>query len=270
MAIVHYKGDIGEFDYDDTLWYIKEKGSGASGGHLRCKDVVFSMPVINVPSGLIDCSYLFHGHDYNDYCEFTEKVTIVFDESVTVLACSHMFMYCEFSKGAVIKGLSTCRQTNLDNMFHHMSTNGTVVIEKELRSWYSTYMFNGSLLSNYSFKLILDLNKWGDQGSEPFNHAYVSTEDLSKISVVNDDYSRVFREAYLDSDPFIFNKPATRLVNSFTKCKVPKKYFEVHLCPSEEAYKNQKFTAHGMLSDTYMRKLEILDLYLDLDQSRCS
>lgn len=263
MAIIHYKGKIGKFDYDDTMWKID------GDCHLVCLDTVNDMSVVNVPSGIVNCERLFAGYGYDENCRmFTKKVTIVFDKNVTVLSCKEMFAFCNFTNGVVIRGLSTCKSTDLSHMFdgNYKLAEDTVIAEDELMG-YGDSIF-GEFPQPVSVKLTL--NTFVD--CMPFKGATLITKDISKISAINDDYNCLFKKTYLNKeDSFIFNRPATSLefAFSFLGC-IPKKYFEVHLNPSDKAYRAKKFDASNMFFDSHMNDLEVFDLHLDLNELRCS
>ena len=260
MALVHYKGKIGKFDYDDTMWKI-------ANGHLVCLDTVNDMSVINVPSGIVNCEGLFAGHGLDENRRvFTKKVTVVFDKNVTVRSCKKMFYLCSFTKGAVIRGLATCKSTYLSYMFCGNLDNGTIVVEEELIGYGNSIL--GNFLRSISVKLTLNTFV----NCVPFAGATLFTEDLSKISAIGDDYNRIFRGAYLGKeDAFIFNKPAVSLEGAFEFLgESPEKYCEIHLNPSDRAYRDQKFNASEMFVFSDMYDLELFDLHLDLDELKCS
>lgn len=86
--IRHYDGELGTFDYDDTMWEItnyanfyrclgKDKGKTI----LHFKNSLYNGGIINIPSGITDLNHAFLD------CKFNGDTTIVFDNSYIVLSC---------------------------------------------------------------------------------------------------------------------------------------------------------------------------------------
>ena len=65
--IRHYKGVLGEFDYDDTKFELKMKGGISTGiEYLMYKDpYIHEKEGVKIPKGCINTRFMFYG------CSFT-------------------------------------------------------------------------------------------------------------------------------------------------------------------------------------------------------
>ena len=82
--LIHYAGEIGEFDYDSNIWEIIDN-------HLRFKiQAVTSLPEnLELPKGCIDTSYMFY------YCENLTDISALQNWDVSnVINTSRMFQGC--------------------------------------------------------------------------------------------------------------------------------------------------------------------------------
>ena len=82
--MVKYSGILGNFEYDESLWEVKEI-SGRE--HLVWKD---ASDLCELPEGVTDCSYMFSATEFSENFKFgnfnTDKVRDM----------SYMFAYCTF------------------------------------------------------------------------------------------------------------------------------------------------------------------------------
>ena len=108
MAIQHYSGKIGEFDYDDEMFTVKH---GGGSDYLHYNDRYKGQ--VRLPDGLTSCYGMFldcnlpyrfsFGNDFD-----TSKITNM----------SHMFCNCNFPKGISLgDNFDTSKVTNMKRMF---------------------------------------------------------------------------------------------------------------------------------------------------------
>ena len=103
MALVHYEGKLGEFDYDDEVFEISVKD------RLRLRED-YKGP-IDLPHGCVSCVSLFEGRDLTG-CSLRD-----FDTS-TVVDMGGMFLGCKLPDSfALGDKFDTSRVTNMASMF---------------------------------------------------------------------------------------------------------------------------------------------------------
>ncbi len=103
MALVHYEGDLGVFDYDDTQFKLM----WLDGKHLRYTGTETDGAKIHIPEGIADCSFMFRDANITTPPIIPEGVGIckkMFEECVYlekapripegVTDCSNMFEWC--------------------------------------------------------------------------------------------------------------------------------------------------------------------------------
>ena len=110
MAMVHYKGDIGEFDYDDTEFIIYDKGAAEARHNMIVYNdydysgITFKERLyyigketdgskIKIPDGIFDCSEMFEG----DY--ILKKPPVI---PKGVVNCNNMFKGCKLLEKAPV------------------------------------------------------------------------------------------------------------------------------------------------------------------------
>ena len=109
MAIQHYEGMIGTFDYDDRVWRIKELELHEGSIPRLCFND-YQGP-ISLPKGITSCSHLFMYADLTG-CWFED-----FDTS-SVTSMEAMFCDCKIPEGFTLGDkFDTSNVTNMEAMF---------------------------------------------------------------------------------------------------------------------------------------------------------
>ena len=118
--IKHYKGKLGEFDYDDTLWEIclKRELPGYSKDVAESEDQVVhyigNSSVVNIPKGLINYCLLFYK------CIFNDTFILEYADLTNCISADRMFSYCKFLKGIDLKNnfdTRNCKNKNFHMLF---------------------------------------------------------------------------------------------------------------------------------------------------------
>ena len=106
----HYKGEIGEFDYDPNIWKIEDN-------HLRFKNKeVESLPEnLELPEGCIDTSFMFQS------CKnLTDISTLENWNTSNVKNMENMFCFCVNLKDiSPLQNWDTSNAINMSDMFSH-------------------------------------------------------------------------------------------------------------------------------------------------------
>ena len=112
--IRHYKGKLGEFDYDDTEFEIGKR-SGVEGIHIL---YIGKGSSVNLPKGCIDTSYMFYGK------ELPKGFTLGDDFNTSkVVNMEYMFSECELPGGFTLGDkFDTSSATNMKRMFSECIT----------------------------------------------------------------------------------------------------------------------------------------------------
>lgn len=108
MAIQHYSGKIGEFDYDDKMFTVKHD---SNGDYLHYNDKYEGQ--VRLPDGLTSCHGMFEGCNLPYGFSFGND----FDTS-KITNMSYMFCNCNFPKGISLgDNFDTSKVTNMAHMF---------------------------------------------------------------------------------------------------------------------------------------------------------
>ena len=114
MAVKHYKGEIGEFDYNDEMFSLERmvmSGSGNKQDYLHYNTDYKGQ--IELPKGLINCRYMF----YDCSLPYGFSLGDNFDTS-DITDMSHMFVDCCMPEGFTLgNAFDTGNVTNMDFMF---------------------------------------------------------------------------------------------------------------------------------------------------------
>ena len=108
--LIHYKGELGEFDYDPNIWEIKDN-------HLRFKiKAVTSLPEnLELPKGCINTSYMFMN------CYNLTDISPLQDWDISdVIDISGMFSGCfRLTDLSPLENWDTSKIINISRMFSY-------------------------------------------------------------------------------------------------------------------------------------------------------
>lgn len=108
--LIHYKGKIGEFDYDSSIWEVIDN-------HLRFKNkAVTSLPKgLELPKGCVDTSEMFR------YCEnLTDLSPLENWDTSKIINISRMFSYCIRLKDlSLLQNWDTSNVKYMSGMFYN-------------------------------------------------------------------------------------------------------------------------------------------------------
>ena len=181
----HYSGELGTFDYNDTIFCIcQEKGQD-------CIRINKGIPeayreTITIPKGLVDCSGLFQNE------EFPKSLTIIFDKDTVLSSCSYMFFLCIFMQDLNIVDLNIDDSTHTDSMFSQMIIHGRVNVNTKLQCRLEECMFDACNLAHFNINI-----KVTSADDRPFFHADLGTDFFKKF-----DFSecKSYRDRVFDCD----------------------------------------------------------------------
>lgn len=109
--LVHYKGYIGEFDYNSDIWEICVDEDFSNRDYLHFKNIYVEN--LELPKGLKSCRLMFYG------CVLPKDFTLgdKFDTS-TITDMSDMFLECKLSENFTLgHSFDTYNVTNMNGMF---------------------------------------------------------------------------------------------------------------------------------------------------------
>ena len=108
--LVHYKGVLGEFDYDPDIWEILDN-------RLRFKNrKVKSLPEdLELPKGCVDTSYMFFGCD-----ALTDLSALENWDTSNVIDMSWMFKHCRnITNISSLENFDTSKVEDMSGMFYN-------------------------------------------------------------------------------------------------------------------------------------------------------
>ena len=108
--LVHYKGEIGEFDYNPNIWSVISNVNKGQWLQLKCKSKVVGK--VEIPKGLISYYELFAD------CKLGEDFTLDNIDTSQVTNMSGMFRHCELPENFSLgNNFDTSKVVDMSSMF---------------------------------------------------------------------------------------------------------------------------------------------------------
>lgn len=121
--LIHYKGELGIFDYDPKEFEVKLSPGGGDYLHYCGK----GKPV-NLPEGCTNTRYMF------SCCKSPVGFSLGLDfDTSRVTDMEHMFYNCKMSEGFTLEELfDTSNVTNMEGMFNRCSLPQIFLLERKI------------------------------------------------------------------------------------------------------------------------------------------
>lgn len=260
LAIVHYNGSLGEFDYDDTVWEVCVRTQHLYNPDrkpmLFFKDSQYHGGVISIPSGATDLTCTFVS------CKFNGDTTIVCDNKHTISSCNSMFEGCSVKGDLTIVGLITDKKTTTESMFLGLRASGKVIVKNELYTRDICAMFTDCNLKQFDILVNVvgnDYNVW-DADGQFFS---LDSESVSKIIVHTGDYYCMYTKCDLYSENYTFNLCGHNFKCMLADAVLPSKYLGIHIVPDDIALETNSIDLSDLLCGVEHCS-DLIDLHLDI------